>query len=127
MLANHDAQATVAVKSLNTARPFYEDVLGLEPVGGEEASVQGYRCAGSVILVYESTFAGTNQATVVTWPLGDDFDAVIAELRGKGVRFETYDMPGAKVQDGVHSFGEMKVVWFRDPDGNILSCGNYPA
>lgn len=127
MLANHDAQATVAVKSLEAARPFYAEVLGLEPVGGGEPSVQGYRCGGTVVLVYESEFAGTNKATVVTWPLGEAFDEVVAGLRGKGVTFETYDFPDGRVEDGVHIFGDMKVVWFKDPDGNILSCGNYKA
>jgi catechol 2,3-dioxygenase-like lactoylglutathione lyase family enzyme len=127
MLANHDAQATVAVKNLDKARPFYEGVLGLEPVGGDEPTVQGYKAAGSVLLVYQSAFAGTNKATSVTWPLGDDFDASIQALRAKGLTFEVYDMPGAKVEDGVHIFGDMKVVWFKDPDGNILSVGNYKA
>src|ERR1044072_8343743 len=101
MLANHDAQATVAVKSLKAARPFYAEVLGLEPVGGGEPTVQGYKAGGTVILVYESEFAGTNRATVVTWPLGDAFDEVVAGLRGKGVAFETYDFPGGRVEGGV--------------------------
>ena len=125
MLANHDAQATVAVKSLEKARPFYEGVLGLEPLAGGEPSVQGYKAGGATVLVYESQFAGTNQATSITWALGDGFDAAIAALRAQGARFETYDMPDAKIVDGVHEFGDMKVVWFKDPDGNILSCGNY--
>lgn len=77
------------------------------------------------MLVYESSFAGTNQATVLTWALGEGFDAAVKTLQGKGVAFETYDMPGAAHDGPVHVMGDMRVVWFKDPDGNILSLGNY--
>jgi hypothetical protein len=127
MFANQTAQATVAVKSLDVARPFYETTLGLEPAGGGQPGVQGYRAGGSTLLVYESQYAGANKATSVTWSLGEDFDGVIGALRSKGVTFESYDLPGGRFEDGVHIFGDMKVVWFKDPDGNILSAGNYPA
>jgi hypothetical protein len=33
-------------------------------------------------------------------------------------------MPGAKLEGDVHVFGDMKVVWFKDPDGNILNLVN---
>ena len=77
------------------------------------------------MLVYESAFAGTNEATSLTWALGDDFDAVIDELRSKGVAFERYDMDGATFDDGVHRFGDMKLVWIKDPDGNIIHLGSF--
>jgi hypothetical protein len=32
-----------------------------------------------------------------------------------------YDMPGVKLQGDVHVGHGMKVAWFKDPDGNILS------
>jgi catechol 2,3-dioxygenase-like lactoylglutathione lyase family enzyme len=125
MLGDKDVQATVAVKRLETARPFYEGVLGLTPLGGAEMGVQAYEAGSAVVLVYESEFAGTNQATVLTWPLGQGFDGEMTVLRGKGVSFERYDMEGASFEDGAHVFGELKVAWFKDPDGNILSIGNY--
>jgi catechol 2,3-dioxygenase-like lactoylglutathione lyase family enzyme len=127
MFANKDAQATVAVKSLDAARPFYEGVLGLQPDEESEKGVQGYRAGKTTLLVYESSFAGSNKATVVTWALGQDFDGVVDALRAKGAKFERYDLPGGTFEDGVHHFGKMKVVWFKDPDGNILSAGNYAA
>jgi len=65
-LATRNALATVAVKDLAHARAFYEGTLGLEPVEGDEGGVQGYRAGTSTIIVYESAFAGTNQATSVT-------------------------------------------------------------
>ena len=45
-------------------------------------------------------------------------------LKAKGVRFEHYDLPGTKREGDVHVTGDMKVAWFKDPDGNILSVVN---
>ena len=125
LLAKKDAIATVAVTDLAKAKAFYENTLGLEPVEGDEGSVQSYRAGSSTLLVYESTFAGTNKATAVTWPLGDDLDAAIRDLKAKGVTFEHYDMPGAKHDGDVHDFGKLRVAWFKDPDGNIFNLGNF--
>ena len=125
LLAKKDAIATVAVTDLAKAKAFYENTLGLEPVEGDEGSVQGYRAGSSTLLVYESSYAGTNKATAVTWPVGDDLDAVIRDLKAKGVTFEHYDMPGAKHDGDVHDFGKLRVAWFKDPDGNIFNLGNF--
>ena len=125
MLKDRDVAATVAVRSLDRARPFYEDVLGLVRQDQAEMGVQTYRAGKTAVLVYESEFAGTNEATSLTWALGDDFDAVISDLKSKGVAFEKYDMKGATFEDGVHRFGEMKLVWIKDPDGNIIHLGSF--
>jgi len=125
MLGDWDAQATLAVKDLKVARPFYEDVLGLKPLPGDQPSVQGYQAGRSMILVYESEFAGTNKATALTWALGEAFDAAVETLKAKGVVFEKYDLPAMSHDGDVHVAGGMRVVWFKDPDGNVLSLGNY--
>jgi len=125
MLGIKDAQATVAVKDLKVARPFYAEILGLTALPGDEPSVQAFKAGQSVVLVYESEFAGTNKATVLTWALGEAFDETVAALKAKGAVFERYDLPGMTHDGDVHVAGEMRVVWFRDPDGNILSLGNY--
>lgn len=125
MLGDWDAQATLAVKDLKVARPFYEDLLGLKPLPGDQPSVQGYQAGRSMILVYESDFAGTNKATALTWALGEAFDAAVETLKAKGVVFEKYDLPAMRHDGVVHVAGGMRVVWFKDPDGNVLSLGNY--
>jgi catechol 2,3-dioxygenase-like lactoylglutathione lyase family enzyme len=125
MLGQFDPSPTLPVKDLARARRFYEETLGLAPEGDSEMGVQAYRASGVVLTVYESAFAGTNQATVVTWAVGERFDAVVAALREKAVAFETYDMPGVAVEDGVHRAGGMKLVWFKDPDGNIHHVGSF--
>ena len=42
-------------------------------------------------------------------------------LKGKGVRFEHYDLPDTTREGDVHVSGDIRVAWFKDPDGNILS------
>lgn len=120
MLGNSDVFATVAVKDLNKAAAFYEGKVGLEKQPSSEQMVLLYRSGTSKILVYESQFAGTNQATTVTW-LVDDVDAEVRELKGKGVTFERYNFPDTKLEGDVHVSGNRRNAWFKDPDGNILA------
>ena len=121
MLKDRDIQATIPVKSLTAARKFYEQTLGLEPVASDGENVVTYRTGSSKLMVYRSDYAGTNEATAATWIVGDDIDDVVKKLRGKGVSFEHYDMPGTKREGDVHVMGDMRNAWFKDPDGNILS------
>jgi catechol 2,3-dioxygenase-like lactoylglutathione lyase family enzyme len=125
MLGNIDATANLAVKDLATARRFYEDTLGLAQVDAEGDEVIVYRSGGTRINVYRSAFAGTNQATAVTWGVGDQIESLVAALKAKGVKFEHYkDMPDTRLEGDLHVSGDMKVAWFKDPDGNILNLIN---
>lgn len=124
MLGNKDAVANIAVRNLGTARKFYEGTLGLKQVDAEGEELIVYSSGSSTINVYRSKYAGTNQATAVTWAVGDDVEGVARALKAKGVTFEHYDMPGMTLQGDVHVAGDMKVAWFKDPDGNILNIVN---
>jgi catechol 2,3-dioxygenase-like lactoylglutathione lyase family enzyme len=125
MLGKYDAIPTVAVKNLTAARKFYEGTLGLKKVEEEGEEVVVYQNGDSRLNVYRSQFAGTNKATAVTWAV-DDVDGEVRELKAKGVAFEHYDMPDLKLQGDVHvaEGADMKVAWFKDPDGNIFSIVN---
>ena len=91
----------------------------------DDAGAVLYRSGSSAVLVYESAYAGTNQATAASWAVGDEFDSIVQSLRDKGVTFEQYDdLPGTTREGDIHSIGDMKAVWFKDPDGNILNLGN---
>lgn len=119
MLNNAEVMATVAVRDIARARAFYEDKLGLHPTGGEPHMV-AYRCGGATLLVYESTFAGSNQANAATFSIASDIEQVVHALQAQGVRFEQYDLPDT-VRDGpLHKGHGRTVAWCKDPDGNIL-------
>ncbi|HEY1315724.1 MAG TPA: VOC family protein [Gaiella sp.] len=128
MLGAKDAAATLAVSDLARAREFYESTLGLTPIQ-EDPSAVLYRSGNSMVLVYPSAYAGTNQATAASWAVGDEFDAIVDGLGGKGVTFEHYDdLPDTTREGDVHLLGgELKSVWLKDPDGNILNLTNTTA
>jgi catechol 2,3-dioxygenase-like lactoylglutathione lyase family enzyme len=120
MLSNRDAVANLAVKNVQTAKRFYEDTLGLKQVDAEGSELIVFKSGNTTLNVYESKEAGTNKATAVTWAV-DDVESEVSELKAKGVKFERYDMPGMKRQGDIYIGGDMKVAWFKDPDGNILN------
>jgi catechol 2,3-dioxygenase-like lactoylglutathione lyase family enzyme len=120
MLEDKEPIATVAVRDLAVAKRFYADVLGLKR-GEESSEVLTFVAGPYQLFVYRSQFAGTNQATSVTWAVGSEVDAIVAELGPRGVVFEHYDMSPAKLEGDLHVFDGFKVAWFKDPDGNILS------
>lgn len=120
MLGNKDASANLAVRDLQVARNFYESTLGLKPVATQGEELIVFRSGNSMLNVYRSQYAGTNKATAVTWEV-DDIEGTVRELKAKGVTFEHYDLPGSRLEGDVHVDGDMKVAWFKDPDGNILN------
>jgi catechol 2,3-dioxygenase-like lactoylglutathione lyase family enzyme len=124
MLGDRDAHATVAVADIARARRFYEVTLGLTEVSHEGSEAVVYATGATKLLVYHSQFAGTSQATAVTWAVGSDVDRLAAVLKAKGVPFERYDMPAMTHEGDVHVSAGMRVAWFRDPDGNIHSLVN---
>ena len=119
-LGTKDALATIAVRDLERAKEFYEGKLGFSPVPSGEKSVVNYRSGKSTFMVYVSEFAGTNKATAATW-IVDDAEEVARALKAKGIVFEHYDLPGVTRKGDVHFAGQIKNVWFKDPDGNILA------
>lgn len=123
-LGSKSAAATVAVKDLRKARDFYEGKLGLKQVATEGEDVVVYQTGDSQLMVYISQFAGTNQATGVTWVVDDDLEDLVQSLKEKGISFEHYDMPGTKLIGDIHIAGNTRVAWFKDPDGNIISLVN---
>src|SRR5438876_10929280 len=124
MLGDKDLVATIAVKNLETARKCYEGKLGLKPIDTEGEELIVFKSGNSTLNVYRSQYAGTNRATAVTWLVGDDLEDVVRALKAKGVAFEHYDMPDMKREGDIHIGGDMKVAWFKDPDGNILNIVN---
>jgi catechol 2,3-dioxygenase-like lactoylglutathione lyase family enzyme len=124
MLADHPIGATIAVTDLDRARRFYEDTLGMK-VAMERPDGVLYESGGTQFLVYPSQFAGTNKATAASWQV-DDVEAVVAELRERGVTFEEYDFPGLKTENGIATLDGSRGAWFKDPDGNILAVADMP-
>jgi catechol 2,3-dioxygenase-like lactoylglutathione lyase family enzyme len=124
MLTNADVQTMLPVKDLKAAKKFYEEKLGLKKVDEEPEGAVTYQSGTGKVTVYVSQFAGTNKGTAAAWNV-KDVEKTARELKNKGVSFERYDnLPGTTRKGDIHFAGDMKLAWFKDPDGNILSIGN---
>jgi hypothetical protein len=70
--------------------------------------------------LYPTPNAGTSKASQAFWQV-DDVERVVAELRARGVEFESYDVPGQKSENGIVTAGGAKAAWFKDSEGNIMA------
>ncbi|MGD9912449.1 MAG: VOC family protein [Rhizobiaceae bacterium] len=119
MLKDKTSSAIVAVSDIERARKFYRDTLGLALVNDDaEHGVMTFATGATELVVYRSDFAGTNKANAVVWDVGDEIETITQSLKAGGVIFEHYE--GMQRDGDIHGGGDMKMVWFKDPDGNIL-------
>jgi catechol 2,3-dioxygenase-like lactoylglutathione lyase family enzyme len=124
------AAARLPARDLERARAFYSEKLGLEPVEERPGGLR-YECGGGRFSLFESTGAASGEHTQMGWEV-DDIDAVVAQLRSRGVVFEEVDVPGLRTVDGIAEVegnypsaggvGE-RAAWFRDSEGNLLGIG----
>ena len=121
MLAGAWVMAIVPTTDLTRAKAFYGETLGLVDTNAPTPGPQViYRCGGNTLLeVYERPTAGEAQHTLASWEVSD-LRAAVDQLRNRGVRFEEYNLPEVKTEDGISATGDLREAWFRDPDGNIL-------
>ena len=121
MLKDQNSSAIVAVSDIARAKAFYGDTLGLGLIRGDD-NLLVFKTGATQLVVYVSDYAGTNQANAAVWGVGEEIESIVAVLAGKGVHFEQY--PGMNFKDGIHSAGDFRMVWLKDPDGNILHLNN---
>jgi predicted enzyme related to lactoylglutathione lyase len=120
MLQKSPMYAYIPAKDMKRARQFYEQKLGFTPK---------HEIAGGVVyefgdhtscFMYPTPNAGTSSASQAFWQV-DDVEREVAELKAKGVKFEEYDMPGMKTEDGIATAGGAKAAWFKDSEGNTMA------
>jgi len=108
---------------MSEAEQFYGKVLGLSVKGKSHGAVV-YDVGGAELRVSLVPSTHPSVHTVVGFAVSD-LNAIIAVLTTRGVIWERF--PGfAHDASGVVVTPEgAKVVWFRDPDGNLLSIVQY--
>lgn len=112
--------ATLPAADIERAKGFYRDKLGLEPFQEEVDRSARYRVGETLFMLYPSEFAGTNQATAAGFAVSD-IEAVVAELRGRGIAFEEVEFAGARTVDGILSMPDgTRGAWFKDSEGNVI-------
>jgi predicted enzyme related to lactoylglutathione lyase len=120
MLKDASIVPYVPVSNLTRARKFYEEKIGLQPREEYGGGVI-YDCGnGSWFFMYHSPGAGTSKASQAFWSVRD-VEAEVTELKGRGVVFEEYTMPGITMVNSIATAGGAKTAWFKDSEGNILA------
>jgi catechol 2,3-dioxygenase-like lactoylglutathione lyase family enzyme len=129
VLSDSSVATRLPAQDLDRARAFYRDKLGLEPAEERPGGLL-YRCASGSFVLFASSGAASGSHTQMAFTVAD-LDAVVTELRSRGVVFEEYDFPGLRTVDGIVEVegnypsvgtGE-RAVWFHDSEGNLIGIG----
>ena len=121
MSLTHRAVAMMMpVTDVDRSRTFYSESLGLDYTGtNDEGSAVYALDGGSTLVLLPRPDSTPSDSTAMSFEV-DDIHAEIAELEGRGVVFEDYDLPDLRTVEHVCVLGAEKGAWFKDPDGNVL-------
>jgi catechol 2,3-dioxygenase-like lactoylglutathione lyase family enzyme len=119
-------RGTVATRlpaqDLERARRFYAEKLGLEPAEERPGGLL-YRAGSGEFALFQSAGVASGDHTQMGWEV-ENVDAVVKELRERGVDFEEFggivEVEGNYPSKG--GIGE-RAAWFRDSEDNLLGIG----
>ncbi len=114
------AFSSFSVNNSQDAKEFYGQTLGLE-VSETAQGLELHIGDGTRIFVYPKPNHIPATFTILNLPV-DNVEEAVAELTKRGVHFEVYNEADLKTDErGIFRSGGMKIAWFKDPAGNILS------
>lgn len=119
MLNGNLVTAMLPVKDMARARRFYEEQLGLKPLGLKPDGKFVYRCGGTELALFPRPGGTKAEHTALSFKVAD-IGREVRDLEARGVVFADYDLPGLKTVEHVCVLGSEKAAWFQDPEGNIL-------
>jgi catechol 2,3-dioxygenase-like lactoylglutathione lyase family enzyme len=130
-MLNAQPEGIIPVSDLERAVSFYTDKVGLEvaerfddPDVPADNPMVRLGAGNGTVMLYKSVGAGQTRHTLVGLNV-DDIESAVAEMRGRGVTFEEYDMGEIKTENGIARMGRTAGAWFKDPDGNIIGVAQY--
>lgn len=115
-----DLIAFVGTADQARSRAFYEGVLGLT-VTDESDFATVYDANGTMLRVTTVREVSPRPYTVLGWMVAD-IEAALADLGVELLRYEGIDQDERGVWTAP---GGIRVAWFRDPDGNVLSLSQH--
>jgi catechol 2,3-dioxygenase-like lactoylglutathione lyase family enzyme len=121
MLTSRPIMPVLPVTDLERARKFYAERLGLRPSGERSAqdAIVLEAGHGTKLELLKRDQPTKAEHTALTFEV-DDIDREVAELEGRGVRFEDYNLPGLKTERHIARMDGERAAWFKDTEGNIL-------
>ena len=123
MFKTSKAFSSFSADDIDKAKKFYRDMLGIEVSGSPKMKeLLNLHIEGSnKVMLYSKPNHIPATFTVLNFPV-DDVESTVTDLHKKGVKFEIYNEENLKTDNrGILSGDGMKIVWFKDPAGNILS------
>ncbi|MEM7327249.1 MAG: VOC family protein [Pseudomonadota bacterium] len=110
----------LATSDAAAARSFYEGALGLTLTADDPYALV-YQLAGTEFRLSKVPNHSPLPFTVLDWQVQSISDAH-TRLAAKGVEFTIYDGMGQD-ENGIWTSpdGGARILWFKDPDGNVLS------
>lgn len=118
MLQQSRMYSYIPAKDVARARRFYEEKVGLKPALEFAGGVSYEFAGGTACFLYPTPNAGTSAASQAFWDVAD-VEKEVAELKSRGVTFETY--PGMNMKGDIAEQGGTKAAWFKDTEGNIMA------
>jgi len=119
MLTEAELVAFVPSEDIDRSRRFYERTLALRLVE-QTAFACVFQAPNAQLRVTLVERAARAPYTVLGWQVAD-LAAMVHELRARGIETRRYD---GLVQDELNVWrapSGAQVIWFEDPDGNLLS------
>lgn len=117
--SDQDLLTFVPISDGETAKAFYQGVLGLDLLEDTSFALV-FRVPGGTLRLAKTPAFNPQPFTVVGWDV-PDIQADMSALAGKGVEFLRFDgLP--QDDDGIWTVPDgTRICWFADPDGNVLS------
>jgi catechol 2,3-dioxygenase-like lactoylglutathione lyase family enzyme len=123
MLASSRLQTIVWTSRISEAEKFYGGALGL-PLRGRSHGALIYDVGGSDLRVSPVPATQPSAHTVLGFAVAD-LSAAVQSLTERGVAFERFDGFAHDAAGVLTTPDGAQVIWFRDPDGNLLSVVQY--
>jgi catechol 2,3-dioxygenase-like lactoylglutathione lyase family enzyme len=113
---------TVAVSDLDRAKRFFGEQVGLDVLDETPFAIRFGAGRGTQVSVRKGQ---PNVGQTVAHFEVEDIEAVIRDLRSRGVEFNEYEAP--KTTDFIAQIGPARGAWFNDDDGNVFGLREGPA
>ena len=119
MLTDNILKAFISTTSPDVAREFYEKKIGLRLISEDNFGLE-FEANGAHLRVTIVEKFTPQPFTVLGWDT-DDIFSTVSMLMEKGIKFEHYNFIDQDEYGIWTAPGGIKVAWFKDPDGNLLS------
>jgi predicted enzyme related to lactoylglutathione lyase len=121
MLMNAPAIANLWTADVERAKLFYTEKLGLRSIDMPFDEIIALEAGEGTKFTVQKGDVRPSEHTVLVFSV-KDVAATVADLSGRGVKMESYDVDDLKTDErGVADMGGFYCAWFKDPDGNLLS------